>query len=418
MTEIESVVSFFVITILSFFILEGILHVWILFVRKNFQWLITAKDEIPHLPEDGLSKFFQKGYDPELGWVRKPNTSGTENGKFGRTSWHINSKSCRTNPEFDDLESKISCYGDSFTFCRQVNDDETWQHYLSQKMEINVLNFGVGNYGLDQALLRMKREYPRNKTKIVVMGIVPDTVSRIMSNWKHYYEYGNTFAFKPKFSLENGKILLQKNLMNEESKFQKYTTYLDEIKKEDFFYEHKFKKEIIRFPYSYFFFRNLRRNLGILYWITVIKIKRKMDQDIGKIEWNPMRIIMRINLRWRVKLYENNEVLRLFEKLVEEFVMYGKSFSFKPIFLFLPQKDDLLFVKNNFNFYEKFRKKIENIDGLTVVDPTNDLISEINLDELYSDNNEYGGHYSKKGNEKIALILENNLKSEFKKFKN
>ena len=40
-------------------------------------------------------------------------------------------------------QSIISCYGDSFTFCRQVNDDETWEHYLSKKLKTNVKNFAV-----------------------------------------------------------------------------------------------------------------------------------------------------------------------------------------------------------------------------------------------------------------------------------
>ncbi len=41
----------------------------------------------------------------------------------------------------------------SFVFSRQVEDDETWQHFLSRLSHSNVLNFGVGNYGFDQALL-------------------------------------------------------------------------------------------------------------------------------------------------------------------------------------------------------------------------------------------------------------------------
>ncbi len=78
----------------------------------------------------------------------------------------------------------------------------------------------MGNYGLDQSLLRLKREVPKNPTKFVIMGVVPETICRILSMWKHYYEYGNTFAFKPKFTIENDQLIQISNPINESSKFQ------------------------------------------------------------------------------------------------------------------------------------------------------------------------------------------------------
>lgn len=103
-----------------------------------------------------FKKIFDHGYDNELGWVRKPNTFHNEIGRGGEVKWTTNEFGARTNPGFDLSPSSISCYGDSFTFCRQVNDDETWEHFLSKEINQNVINFGVGNYGLDQSVLRIK----------------------------------------------------------------------------------------------------------------------------------------------------------------------------------------------------------------------------------------------------------------------
>ena len=125
---------------------------------------------------------------------------------------------------FENLGSKISCYGDSFAFCRQVNDNETWEHYLSKSFHDNVLNFGVGNYGIDQAILRLKRDFPKNPTEIVILCVVPDTIRRILNVWKHYFEYGNTFGFKPRFILDNNELKLIKNPIDENKKFEKYTS--------------------------------------------------------------------------------------------------------------------------------------------------------------------------------------------------
>ncbi|RZD41171.1 MAG: hypothetical protein CXT78_11480 [Thaumarchaeota archaeon] len=221
--DFEQIIIFLWIPII-WVILEIFIQIWIKFVNKKFQWLIIAKDEKPKLSKIGLNKFFDHGYDSELGWVRKPNTSNTEKGKGGES----------INPEFENQKSTISCYGDSFTFCRQVNDNETWEHYLSKLEKTNVQNFGVGNYGIDQSILRMEREYPKNQSDIVILSVVPDTICRIVSLWKHYYEYGNTFAFKPRFILKDDKIDLIKNIIDKKQKFDNYKKYLSSL--QEFFF--------------------------------------------------------------------------------------------------------------------------------------------------------------------------------------
>ena len=397
------------IIIIIFCFIEILTFVWIRLVRKYFPWLITEKDEHPKLSKDGLARFIPNGFDPELGWVRKPNTSHYESGKNGRTRWSINSNGSRTNPSFENKQSVISCYGDSFTFARQVNDNETWEHHMSKKLGTNVLNFGVGNYGADQSLLRLKREFLKNRTKIVILGVVPDTVSRILSCWKHYYEYGNTFAFKPRFTLKNNNLNLIKNIINEETRFSKYFDYLSQIQEHDYFYRAKFKKEKIHFPYSFTIFKNTRRNFSIIWWVTIIRILSTLGSNTSKISWNPMRTIMRVNLEWRVRLYKNEQTTTLLKEIIREFVSYSKEQRFTPVFVFLPQKDDLLFIKKNYNFYDEFVKSLSEINSLNYIDITKNILNDSNLDNYYSDDNEYGGHYSKLGNQKIAEIIHSEL---------
>ena len=96
------------------------------------------------------------------------------------------------------------------------------------------------------------------------MAVVPDTISRILSIWKHYSEYGNTFGFKPRFIIKNDSLVLIKNPIDDEKKYYNYTEYLEEIKKYDFFYEKKFKKDLIKIPYAISILKNFRRNLGII----------------------------------------------------------------------------------------------------------------------------------------------------------
>ena len=80
-----------------------------------------------------------------------------------------------------------------------------------------------------------------------------------------------TFAFKPRFKVKNDSLYLVKNIIDHESKFEKYQNFIHEIKKDDFFYEKKFKKEIIKFPFTYSVSKNVRRNIPILFWSFGLK---------------------------------------------------------------------------------------------------------------------------------------------------
>ena len=102
-----------------------------------------------------------------------------------------------------------------------VNDDETWPYALSTLLRSYVSNFSVGGYGLDQALLRLRREIKLLDSKIILMSVVPETIARIHSYWRHYFEYGNTLAFKPRFTVENERLKLHELFIKNEESFAK-----------------------------------------------------------------------------------------------------------------------------------------------------------------------------------------------------
>ena len=89
-------------------------------------------------------------------------------------------------------------FGDSFALTRQVQDNETICYYLGQKFHQYFPNYGVGNYGLDQAFLRAKKISSSAKYLFIV---VPETIVRINTRWRHLHETGNIFGFKSMFLL-------------------------------------------------------------------------------------------------------------------------------------------------------------------------------------------------------------------------
>ena len=55
---------------------------------------------------------------------------------------------------------------------------------------------------------------------------MPETILRVHSFWKHYLEYGNTLAFKPRFEIINDDVKLIKNPVVSNKDYQNYINHL------------------------------------------------------------------------------------------------------------------------------------------------------------------------------------------------
>ena len=343
---------FALLFILFISVIEAVLHFMIKELRKDFQWLITAQDKLPNFNASALEKFLAHGFDHELGWTRKPNThaeesSGTvyeSNNDYKKSAYHINDRGGRFNPGHEDLSPIISTYGDSFVFSRQVNNNETWQWFLSRLTHSNVLNFGVGNYGIDQALLRLKREYEQNRTPVVIMGVVPETIVRILSVWKHYSEYGKTFGFKPRFVIKDGKLTLVKNEIDSRDKFYNIHKHLHHFQKYDYFYANKFSKDILCFPYLISLSRSAQRNVPLI--VALFQKKYGIALSKTKTDNNrPWEMVLERNFKMVRNLYQDPDAINLFIKILEDYAAFGKEHKFKTVFLLMPYQQDLLYIK-------------------------------------------------------------------------
>jgi hypothetical protein len=68
----------------------------------------------------------------------------------------------------------IACFGDSYTHCDEVGDDETWQTYLAGLLEADVYNFGTPGYGTDQAYLKYLGMRGHLRTPVVALGLISE----------------------------------------------------------------------------------------------------------------------------------------------------------------------------------------------------------------------------------------------------
>jgi hypothetical protein len=78
------------------------------------------------------------------------------------------------------VRHRVALVGDSFTFGLEVPYEDTWGHRLELALgpDVQVLNFGVDGYGLDQAYLRYRRDVRPWRPDVVVLGVINDDLRR------------------------------------------------------------------------------------------------------------------------------------------------------------------------------------------------------------------------------------------------
>ena len=323
-------------------------------LKRDCPWIITTRDLDPVIDADGLARFFDHGWDSELGWTRKPGTWHDETGAGGRrTRYHIGPTGARRDPTHDEDPFAVLAYGDSYTFCRQVDDEETWPHHLSGLIGGRVGNYGVGNYGIDQALLRLEREYADHPAPVVVMGVVPETICRIGSVWKHFSEYGNVFAFKPRFALSgDGALKLLPNPARDHAAFHRIAEMRPALEADDFFYARKFTPDMLRPPYLVSLWRSRHRNLPLMGAAFVDRLAGGGNRAFCR--------VMERNIDLAAELYREAEPLDLLVAITRRFSEFTADRGATPIILIMPQLYDLKRMRAGDHYYLPF---IERLSG-------------------------------------------------------
>lgn len=136
-------------------------------------------------------------YHPILGWL--PNLGVRTGGGVTSTilEGNIRSNGAASSPK----GRPILAVGDSFTFGAEVNDAESWPAQLEVLLTKSVINAGVGNYGLDQAVLRAEELVPRYDPARLIVSFIEDDIERC--------ELSVRSQAKPYFKFEEGRLRLK-----------------------------------------------------------------------------------------------------------------------------------------------------------------------------------------------------------------
>lgn len=145
-------------------------------------------------------------YDPLLGWVNQPNLS-ISNLYGPDLHVSINNLGFRgtdaIDPNQPDGTRRIIVSGDSFTFGYGVGDHSTWAASLARRTpDCEILNMGLGGYGLDQAYLWYRRDGDPLPHDVHLFAFITENFRRMSRD--RFMGYG-----KPVLTAREGRLVVE-----------------------------------------------------------------------------------------------------------------------------------------------------------------------------------------------------------------
>ena len=147
--------------------------------------------------------------NPLTGWSIRPG---------GRTSgglFYANADGIRTGSDRPDYTPRASAgitrillLGDSFTHGDGVRWEETWAYQLKRELndrgqQVEVINLGVGGFGIDQSVLRWRALGRRFSPDLVIFGLQMENIFRNLTLIRILYYIHTEIPFtKPRFVLD------------------------------------------------------------------------------------------------------------------------------------------------------------------------------------------------------------------------
>jgi hypothetical protein len=239
--------------------------------------------------------------NPVLGWAIKPNG-------FNRIL-KANSQGIRANKEYQlspaDGSIRIAAFGDSFVHCDGVKNEDTWEEQLSSlKAHLEVINFGVGGYGLDQAFLRYKTEGRLYHPHIVLIGFMEENLNRLVNVFRPFYVPGLPFT-KPRFIVKNNQLILLtnplKNLEDYNILLNNPKSLLSKVGENDYHFKAEIKEGVLDFSPSIRILKILYNQILTIIWYTQIKpftkvnILTQREKHSKYVQNSLMSFIMKLN---------------------------------------------------------------------------------------------------------------------------
>lgn len=158
--------------------------------------------------------------DAELGWRYRAGHRDSRN--------QMNAQGLRSRHEYSTVPGpgviRVAAFGDSFVYCNEVGNDDAWPARMETTFSpMEVLNYGVGGYGTDQAFLRYVTEGSRLSPDVVIIGFAPVDLGRTVNVYRRFISNRELPLVKPRFVLDaQDELALIPNPMREPKDYERY----------------------------------------------------------------------------------------------------------------------------------------------------------------------------------------------------
>jgi hypothetical protein len=148
-------------------------------------------------------------YDRELGWTVGSNRRSPDGFYFSSVEG-IRSSGPNMRMADQVSRSRIALIGDSQAFSFEVPFEESWGYHLNRLLgeDVQILNFGVDGYGIDQMYLRYQRDVRPWKPQVVVIGFSGHDFWRTMAVYPFVTFGWPGYLVKPRFEIHKDEIKL------------------------------------------------------------------------------------------------------------------------------------------------------------------------------------------------------------------
>ncbi len=148
-------------------------------------------------------------YDRELGWTVGPNRRSPD-GMYFSSVEGVRSGGPDMRFAHPSARHRVALIGDSNAFSFEVPFRDSWGYHLQQLLgaDVQVLNFGVDGYGIDQIYLRYLRDVRPWKPRVVVIGISAHDFQRTMAVYPFVSFEWPGYLVKPRFTIVKDELRL------------------------------------------------------------------------------------------------------------------------------------------------------------------------------------------------------------------
>jgi len=311
---------------------------------------------------------------PVLGWAYRAGYS-SEADRFSAQGLRASREYA---PEPPPGVRRVAAFGDSYVYCNDVADGDSWPAQIEAGWRSEVLNYGVGGYGADQALLRFRAEAALLKPHIVVMGFTSMMSTRVVSRYRRFQDPGDGPWFKPRFLLDGDSLRLVPSPVASREDAERLLASpasVADFGTNDFWYN---PAVLGHWPYA---------------WSATYRFVTCTALGIRR------RYITRDRIYKGGALNPESESFEIITRIFVEFAAAVRAGGAEPLALMLPARSDVdTYARLGRASYETLRARLQDL-GLRVIDVASALTSSPSTPtELFGPR----GHYSARGNAIVA----------------